>query len=286
MSMMCDLQTGLCSKAVTETTTVSILLITDPICSSCWVMEPAWRRLQYHYGEWLKVRYIYGGLLPRWEGFADQAAGIRAPSDVAPHWAEVARHSGQPIDPSVWLRDPLSSSYPPSIAAHAVRLIDVAKEEAFLRCCRQALFLEAKNIARTDVLAECAADVGLNRDEFLLAMEGDSARTAFEHDLLETRCLPVHGFPTLIMQSDNGQLVIRGNQSFARLEQAILQLTGLSHSIQSPTAAEALAAYRSGTTKEFSELLQLNYEKTKVALAEAGAHRWDLAGDTLWIGTH
>lgn len=281
--MRCDAQTGLCGEAATGIAPATILFVTDPICSICWALEPAWRRLVHHFGEQLKVRYVYGGLLPHWQGFADRGAGIRAPADVAPHWTEVAQSTGQPIDPSVWLRDPLSSSYPPSIAAHAVRLMDAAKEDAFLRRCRQALFLEARNISRVEVLAACAVDVGLSGDEFLRAQAGVPARAAFEGDLMETRQLSVNGFPTLIAQGGNGQLVIRGHQPYARLEQAILQVTGLSGPTPPPpTAAQALSAYRSGTTREFAEVLQLSQENAALALIQAGAQRRELAGDALW----
>lgn len=121
-----------------------ILFATDPICSHCWAMEPAWRRFLYHYGEHVEATHLYGGLLPQWEGFADVGAGIRAPEDIPPHWEEVAERYGQPIDPSVWLTDPLHSSYPPSIAVHAVRALAPGREEDYLRRIRQALFLEAR----------------------------------------------------------------------------------------------------------------------------------------------
>lgn len=87
-----------------------ILYATDPICSHCWAMEPAWRRFLYLYGDHVEATSLYGGLLPEWEGFADVGAGIREPADIPPHWDEVFERYGQPINGSVWHSDPLSSA--------------------------------------------------------------------------------------------------------------------------------------------------------------------------------
>jgi len=288
----CDSETGLCgdgttpeieTQFVTPTPEFEIWFATDPICSHCWALEPAWRKLLFHYGEHLHLRHIYGGLLPGWQGFADEGAGIRRPADVAPHWAEVAHHYGQPIDPSVWLQDPLDSSYPPSIAVHAVRLMDPEHEEPFLRRIRQALFLEARNIARFEALAACAPDLNLDAAQFEMLFTSGIAERAFQQDLSETRRLPVRGFPTLMFHGTDGQTaVLHGTQSYAKLEQTFLQITGLPRSGQTPTATEILAAYGSGTTPEFAEALGLGVEETRETLESAGAVAIPVADDALW----
>lgn len=288
MSGYCDLNTGLCVEGdepenspelTVSAPELTILYATDPICSHCWAMEPAWRKLLYHYGQHVTVRHIYGGLLPGWEGFADVANGIRRPADVAPHWADVARHYGQPIQPSVWLTDPVASSYPPSIAAHTVRLLDPSKEEAFLRRMREAVFLDGRNIARPEVQAECAAAAGVDPNLFTRLLEAGAGKAPFERDLAEVRTLPVRGFPTLIMVDANGKgAVLGGTQPFARLEEALLRLSGLPASRRKVTTAEALAAYRSGTLKEFAELLEQSPDEAAGALRQAGA----VARGELW----
>jgi len=264
----------------------TIWYVTDPICSHCWALDPAWRKLLFHYGAQLAVRHIYGGLLPGWQGFSDAGAGINGPADVAPHWAEVAQHYGQPIDPSVWLTDPLDSSYPACVAAHAARMLDPEREDAYLRRIREAVFLEARNIARPEVLADCAADVGIDRDQFLAMFRSGAAEAAFRRDLQELRRLPVRGFPTLIIQgrAEQQAQVLSGTVPYAQLEAALLKVSGLARSTQSPTAEAALAAYGSGTTLEFAMLLGLAPAAAAEQLHSAGAHQTPIAGDALWSG--
>lgn len=295
----CDIKTGTCAPEapanepiidhdLTQTESVNqlfaeILYATDPICSHCWALEPAWRKLLYHYGANVKFRHVYGGLLPGWQGFQDAGAGIRKPADVAPHWAEVAQHYGQPIDPSVWLTDPLDSSYPPSIAVHAVRMLAPEHEETFLRRIREALFLEAKNIACFELLAEYAQALGIDGQQFTTLYQSGVAEACFRRDLAEVRQLGVLGFPTLIIQANAGKrAVLHGSQPYARLEQALLQVTGLEPATQTPTPEQALKAYQSGTTKEFAELLNRSHAATAEALTAIGAKRRAIAGDAFW----
>lgn len=288
----CDLNTGVCGpleQPEQETVRldvnprVSALYVTDPICSHCWAMEPGWRKLMSHYGEQIDMRHIYGGLLPGWDGFEDSGAGIRKPADVAPHWAEVAEYYGQPINPNVWLDDPLSSSYPPSVAAHTVRMIAPQLEDAFLRRIRQALFLEARNIARTDVLTACALEVGVDAQQFAALFGANVGQAGFERDLRDVRRLPVAGFPTVIFVDQDGDArVLRGTQSFEALERALLKLADIPKSERQPTVEEALASYGSGTTKEFAALLNLSLVETEAALEAAGARREPLANSALW----
>ena len=263
---------------------VSILYVTDPICSHCWAMEPTWRRFLYHYGEHVDVTHLYGGLLPGWEGFMD-SGGIRQPSDLPPHWDEVAQRYGQPIDPSVWHSDPLDSSYPASEAMKAVRAIAPELEEEYLRRIRQALFLEARNIARSEVLVACAADVGIDPVRFAEALEAPASREAFDTDRETMKTMGLRGFPTLVVTGPASEepRVMRGSQPFFRLERGLEAVLGELPPARETSVESVLREYGSGTTREFSEVLELDEEATAKALRDAGAQSRPLAGSELWF---
>lgn len=267
----------------TLTAHAQILFATDPICSHCWAMEPVWRRFLYLYGEHVEATHLYGGLLRGWEGFRD-SAGIQQPSDIPPHWDEVAERYGQPIDPSVWHTDPLASSYPASVAAHAVRAIAPEREEDYLRRVRQALFLEARNIARPEVLIECAADIGLDAAQFEAALNDPASTEAFEADLATKARDGIRGFPTLVVSGPASEQpwVMRGSQPFFRLERALEAVLGELPPAREVSVEDVLREYGSGTTREFSEVLQLDEVSTEAALRQAGARGRSLAGSHLW----
>jgi predicted DsbA family dithiol-disulfide isomerase len=292
MAGSCELESGECvpesqlkdgTLDLKTADRVEVLLFTDPICSHCWAMEPSWRKFLFHYGNELRWRLIYGGLLPGWEGFADEGSGIRKPVDVYPHWQEIADRSGQPIDPSVWLNDPISSSYPSSEAAHVIRLMKPDKEDLFLRKVRHSVFLEAKNIAKVSVLAECASQVGVDQNDFIRLFESGAGKPGFQRDLEETARFRVRGFPTLVILSSNQPgMSLVGAKSFAQIESAFLKVSGLEPKRKNVDLKSVLEFYQIGTTREFSEVLEFSHEETILALGENQRQKIERAGDALW----
>lgn len=274
---------ALAAPAIAPAARAEILFATDPICSHCWAMEPAWRRFLYHYGEHVHVTHLYGGLLPGWDGFRD-SAGIQKPTDIPPHWAEVADRYGQPIDASVWLTDPLDSSYPASVAVHAVRTLAPEREDDYLRRIRQALFLEARNIARREVLVACAVDIGLDATAFATAFDDKSSAASFAADLAQKQRDGIRGFPTLVVTGPGSEQpwVLRGSQPFFRLQRALEAVLGELPEARPVDAKSVLEAYGSGTTREFSEVLELDAPATEAVLRAAGARSRGLAGSQLW----
>ncbi|WP_337069209.1 DsbA family protein [Pontibacter sp. 13R65] len=66
---------------------VKVIYFIDPICSSCWGIEPRLRKLKLEYGNSIKIEYRMGRFLPNW---SYNSGGISKPSDVAHHWNEVS----------------------------------------------------------------------------------------------------------------------------------------------------------------------------------------------------
>lgn len=200
---------------------LQVSYFTDPICSTCWIIQPIWKKLNLEYGHLLDIRYIMGGLLPSWK---DCKGKIQSPSDAAIHWREVGDAFKMPLDAGVWTEDPLSSSFPPSIGFKAAQLQDEQKAQLFLRRVREMIFLEKKNIMKWRFLEAAAFEVGLDAARFREDYVG-SARDAFEEDLAFAAELEVMSFPTLIFTNAAGEQVrLKGYQHYQDFEKAILQL--------------------------------------------------------------
>jgi len=108
---------------------LQVLYFTDPVCSTCWIIQPLLRKLHLEYGKYLQIKYCMGGLLPSWDGY--NRGTIKKPSDAAKHWEDVCKQHDIPLDGDVWFEDPLPSSYPPSIAFKAPQMQDNAKTIKF-----------------------------------------------------------------------------------------------------------------------------------------------------------
>lgn len=262
--LLCDIETGMCEttgETIDSTTnnkvqstkkSVKLIYYTDPICSSCWGIEPQLRKLKLEYGDAIEIDYRMGGLLPDW---SYNSGGIGKPSDVASHWDEVSAHYDMPIDGDLWLEDPLDSSYPPSIAFKAAQMQDGEKAMLFLREMREMVFLKKKNISKWEHLVTAAKNVNLDVAQLKTDFEG-KAKKLFEEDLKLGRELGVRGFPTIFVVDDAGNKeIVYGTRPYAFYEMAILK------SNQNATKSEyrkdwetLFSKYPTLTAKEFSEL--------------------------------
>lgn len=230
---------------------IAITYFTDPICSSCWGIEPQLRRLKLEYGSMVQVNYHMGGLLPDW---SYNSGGISKPSDVAHHWDEVSAYYRMPIDGDVWLEDPLPSSYPPSIAFKAAQLQHPEKAVRFLRIMREQVFLQKKNITKWENLRVAAVAANLNPEQLKADME-QKGKTNFEDDLALARKLGVRGFPTLIISNGQAQEVIYGFRPYSQFESTLHKLAPTLKAENYSTDWQTLfTTYPTLTLREFAEL--------------------------------
>lgn len=262
--LMCDPESGICeiptnkissaesSLIKSDKKPVKIIYYTDPICSSCWGIEPQLRKLKLEYGNNIEVEYRMGGLLPNW---SYNSGGISKPSDVAHHWDEVSVYFDMPIDGNVWLEDPLNSSYPPSIAFKAAQMQDNEKAILLLREIREMVFLQKKNITKWEHLELAGKKVGLDIVKLKTDYEG-KAKELFEEDLKLGRELGVRGFPTMFFTDTTGQKeMVYGSKPYSTFESTLLKLfPTATKTSYDKTWNAVFSKYNSLTAKEFSEL--------------------------------
>lgn len=266
--LLCDPQDGICeipslnaqagpATIQASRKPVKIIYFTDPICSSCWGIEPQLRRLKLEYGQDVEIEYRMGGLLPDW---TYNSGGISKPSDVAHHWDEVSKYYNMPIDGEVWLEDPLASSYPPSIAFKAAQIQDQEKAVKFLRIIREMVFLEKKNITHWNHLSDAATQAGLDTARLKTDYEGQ-AKLDFQKDLDVAGQMSVRGFPTLFMTNAAGkQEKVYGFKPYTMFESSLLAVyPEIKKSTYSKDWKSLFGKYPTLTAREFAELSDLPF---------------------------
>ncbi len=287
--LLCDPAEGICATPHNDesapasldssgTNAIKILYFTDPICSSCWGIEPQLRKLKLEYGHSVEIEYHMGGLLPDW---SYNSGGISKPSDVAHHWDEVSAYYKMPIDGDVWLEDPLHSSYPPSIAFKAAQMQDEIKSIAFLRILREMVFLQKKNITKWEHLEYAAKETGLNVDQLKLDIE-NKAIQLFQADLDLAKKMKVRGFPTLIVTNSKGDSeIIYGFKPYDAFVQALKKIYEPLEKIPyDPNGMALFAIYPTLTTRELVELSGNDWRKTEQELSH-----WESAGKITQLRT-
>ena len=277
--LLCDPASGICeipnstysplknTAPNTNTKPLKIIYFTDPICSSCWGIEPQLKKMKLEYGDHIEIEYRMGGLLKDW---SYNSGGISKPSDVAHHWDEVSAYYEMPIDGDVWLEDPLDSSYPPSIAFKAAQMQeDEVKALNFMRILREFVFLEKKNITNWEHIHAAAIAVGLDTQKLKEDFEG-LAKEHFQADLDLAKKMGVRGFPTLFfIDLDNKQQILYGAKPYANFETTINKaLPNMEKSSYPITPKFLFDKFATLTTKEFAVLSGVGLERANKLLSQ------------------
>lgn len=294
--MMCDPETGICEipgmvasgndiNTPAKQNKVRILYFTDPICSSCWGIEPQLRKLKLEYGDYFDIEYRMGGLLKGWDTYGGK--DVNGPTSVAQHWDEAGAYYEMPIDGDLWLEDPLTSSYPPSIAFKAAQLQGAVKGMEFLRRIKEMVFLEKKNITKWMYLQQAATETGLDTVKFKNDFEGN-AKALFEEDLALAKQLGVRGFPSIFFTDENNnRFLVYGSKPYEQYEQALLKLyPGAVKKSIDTSWKNIFSYYPTLTTKEFAVLTGKANEESISFLntlnEQEKIERYDSKNGALW----
>jgi 2-polyprenyl-6-methoxyphenol hydroxylase-like FAD-dependent oxidoreductase/predicted DsbA family dithiol-disulfide isomerase len=270
---------------------IQVLYFTDPICSTCWVIQPVLRKLELEYGEQINLKYCMGGLLPSWQEYnkPKKKKLISTVSEAAKHWDEVCAFYEMPGDGTIWKEDPMTSSYPPSIAFKAAQMQNNDKAILFLRSIKEKVFLEKKNIIKWKHLENAALDTGLDSARLLKDFEGN-APALFEEDLKLAERLGITGFPTLFFYTGNfdKQHVIKGYQSYDKFEEIIKKLVpDIQKNKLETNPLHLFSRFSTMTTKELSLIYNITMEKAEMILFDlyqkGAIGRYHNKNGNIWI---
>ncbi len=265
---------------------IQVLYFTDPICSTCWIIQPTLRKLKLEYDNYINIEYCMGGLLPSWDEY--NSSKIMKPTDAAKHWEEVGAAHDMPLDGDIWYEDPLTSSYPPSIAFKAAQMQDPERAILFLRRIKEMVFTQKKNIIKWEHLRRAAFDVGLDSARLLRDYEG-KAKELFRQDILLSQQLGVKGFPTLFFSNgDHNKFVLRGLQPYERFESIIRKMVpDAKKESYTRTPEELFTFFPTMTEKEFVYLGNLSKEEATIILnsmyRRGSIDKYESKNGTIWI---
>ena len=280
--MVCDLETGVCGEAGEDAMEIinlnqpqkkiTLYYVTDPICSHCWALEPVLRRFEKQYGQYIKIQTVMGGLLPNWDGFADRANGIGSPADVAGHWREVGEHTRMPIDGTLWLDNPVQSSFPPSRVFKVIQQKGEELANTYLRRAREAVFAFNKNIADDQVLIDIVNQMGLEGEAIVKEAALESSQQLLEQDFALAGSLGVRGFPTIIMvNEENKGVKIVGQRSLEFYVQGLQQVLETAEPLQPqslPTLKHLLEKEPLLFSREIEDMYDINQSEVNSFLQE------------------
>ncbi len=265
---------------------VNLLYFTDPVCSTCWVLQPYMRKLELEYGHVLDTRISMGGLLPSWDGF-DQNE-IQKPADAASLWEKVCSMYDQPLDGDIWFEDPLPSSFPPSIAYKAAQIQSEVKAVIFLRRIKEMLFMEKKNIIKWEHIKQAAQEAGLDATK-MTEEYSNQALDLFKADLMLARQFKINSFPTLIFTNRKGKSIrLSKYQPYKSLEDTIQHLfPDVSKILYDTDPYTLFQQFKTMTTKEVEVLCNVSQSEANKIISglqkEGYIEEYSSKNGSLWI---
>ncbi|MHB1062533.1 MAG: DsbA family protein [Thiobacillus sp.] len=170
----------------------------DPMCSWCWGFSPVIETLREEYRDRMKIALVLGGL--RHETASMTAAGR---TEILHHWREVHARTGQPFRfdnalPEGFVYD----TEPACRAVVTVGGLDPALIFPLFKAIQNAFYAGGHDVTQPGVLADLAAELGVDKDAFLPTFDSDAARAKTQAHFKQTRQAGVRGFPALILQQD------------------------------------------------------------------------------------
>jgi putative protein-disulfide isomerase len=182
---------------------LEISYFTDPLCCWSWGFEPQLRRLRYGFAGRIAWRLRMTGMIGNWQTFSDPLNDVHRPAQLGPIWIECSTITGMPAQPTIWVHDPPSSSWPSCLAVRAAGLQSPAAADLYFRLAREVAFAQGRNIASKEVLIDVARQLASKRSDdfdagrFEEDLSGPRARAALERDVREARFRGVSRLPCL-----------------------------------------------------------------------------------------
>jgi hypothetical protein len=237
------------------------------------------------FGDQLGITYVMGGLAREFED--DLSALVIA-------WLDDSAQSGMPLDPRVWARDGVRSTYPACIAFRAAAEQGPAAAERYLRVLREGFMCHGRKLDGPEALAAEARRAGLDVERFRIDLESNAILEAFGSDLEESRTIPDaareaglvaeggHGsnverlaFPALRFVPDGGggaECWVGAHNSYEEWREAAIAAGAAPSGEPHPDVAGALRRFGSMATAELEAVCDLPGPR-------AGAEAWRLASE-------
>lgn len=203
--------------------TLRFIFLADPMCSWCWGFAPTVSRIRETFPE-IPVRLVMGGLYPG----VTKPMKPHAKEEVRKHWEHVNEASGQPFDYGFFDRETfVYDTEPASRALITAKKLGTDRPLEFLETLQGAFYRDNRDVTDTTVLADIAAEFGLDRERFLETFASENAREMTERDFAFSRQLGIHGFPSLLgYDEERYRLLAMGYQEWDWLENVIRRWIG------------------------------------------------------------
>jgi len=240
---------------------VHVYYFTDPLCSHCWALDTVLTRFKWEYGDYFELITVMGAMTEDDNHYTD-LSGPEA-KEQASHWEQVGLFYHIPINGKIWMKDPITSSYPSSIVYLLLKQKDEAVATKFLRMVRESAFVFEKNIAKREVLAAMLSELGQESEALLDKTYSEAGKKILYQNLLPMTELGVNGFPTVVMVNNKNEgIKVVGSRTLETYKKALVRVLGDDVAL-TPARLPDLAEYLDRVPTVFFNEIEKMYDISK-----------------------
>lgn len=177
----------------------TLYYVHDPMCSWCYAFRESWQKITEHFAGQLEFTRLLGGL----------AADSDEPMDEATR--KMVQNSWRRIEQSVtgvlfnfdfWEQNrPRRSTYPACRAVIAARgLGGIEYDLKMTYAIQNGYYRQAQNPSDNSLLADLAAELGLDRGQFKKALEASETEQQLQQEMAQAHSMGVDSYPSLVLQ--------------------------------------------------------------------------------------
>jgi putative protein-disulfide isomerase len=199
-----------------------LIYVYDPLCGWCYGFSTTMKKLSAEYQDTFEFEVISGGMMT-----GDRVGPLSQMSSyIKKSYKRLEDMTGIKFGkPYLKMLDEgtyISNSLPPSIALMIVKTMNPEKSLAFAHDLQAALYLDGKDLNKSEVLSDLAEKYGYNKVEFEAMLKNPSYEALAKQDFNKVSNWGISGFPTLLYQnSDSLYMLCNGYQDFEPLKKTI-----------------------------------------------------------------
>ncbi|ASM52320.1 putative protein-disulfide isomerase [Pseudoalteromonas espejiana DSM 9414] len=183
-----------------------LIYVHDPMCSWCWGYKPTWLKLKSELQPILEIEYRVGGLAPD----SQEPMPLAMRDMLKGTWEKINAMLGTRFNYDFWQQcEPRRSTYPACRAALIARAHN--KEPQMIEAIQHAYYLNAQNPSDETTLIALADTIGLDKQKFTDDLTSQSLNNQLTDELAFTRSLPIRGFPSLVLITNDTAIPIEIN---------------------------------------------------------------------------
>jgi len=171
-----------------------LIYFADAMCSWCYGFSPVMTSIRQAFGADLPIQVVAGGLRPG----TTTPMTDKARAEIGGHWHHVHEASGLSFDPAVLVPGFVYDTDPAARAVVLARRANPDLALTYLERAQRAFYSEGRDITQTEVLADLAGELGLDREGFAAHLDDPDLKNETWGDYGVSQRAGVTGFPTLV----------------------------------------------------------------------------------------